>query len=77
MTRALYVAIILNVARYDEVLEELEDCMKRGGYDYYMSNNPYYPEEVVLLVNQINIYGSSDSIEDLLDRLDIEYDIAS
>lgn len=77
MTRVLYVAIILNVTRYDESLEELEACMKRDGYDYYMSNNPYYPEEVVLLVNQINIDGRSDSIEDLLDRLDIEYDIAS
>lgn len=51
--------------------------MKRDRYDYYISNDPYYPEEVVLLVNQINIYGSSDSIEDLLGRLDIEYDIAS
>ena len=77
MAHVLYVAIVLNVLSYDEALEELESCMQRDGYDYYISNNPYYPEEVVLLVNQINIDGRSDNIEDLLDRLDIEYTIAS
>lgn len=77
MARMLYVGIELNVLSYDEALEELEAQMRDADYDYYISNDPYYPEQVVLLVNQAHVDGRSDNIEDLLNELDIDYNFVN
>ena len=53
---------------YDKV-SELEDHLQMNGYDYYLSNNPIYPEQMVLLINE----DQAGWIDTILDDRDIEF----
>ena len=58
---------------FNEALDEMEELLQLDSYDYFLANDPYAGQLVLLVVPEKYINGTSTQLDELLESCGLTY----